>query len=235
MKLIPLAHNSKSPLKGDDWHNRISDDPDEHAHWSAQGYNRGMPLEENNRSVIDFDDKEAGREFYRKHKELCTVMVETRRGVHFHFAGKTATRKFEHGDIKGNGYVMWVGSQVNGWIYRLIETGPLQPFPEHLFPIERKEVNREAEPDGVLRVRRAEEYGKQVFAIAGSNGHNTTFRLVCFYRDIGLTEGEAYLVLERWNETNTDPKWTPKEMTHKVKSAYRQKGGSNGHSQTRAG
>ncbi len=223
MKLIPLAENSKSPLAGEDWHNRISDDPAEHARWLAEGLNVGLPLD--GRSVVDFDDKDAAREFYRKHKELCTVMVETRRGVHFHFAGSTKTRKFEYGDIKGNGYVVYPPSQVRGWIYRLIETGPLQPFPEHLFPIVEKEVTqREKEPDGLLRVRRAEEYGKLVFAVSGSGGHNTTFRFVCFMRDIGLTDGEVLLVLREWNKTNATPPWTEKELSHKIRSAFKQKG-----------
>src|SRR4051812_27979404 len=118
MKLIPLARNSKSPLAGEDWHNRISDDPAEHARWLRQGLNLGMPLEENVRVVVDFDDKEQARAFYRLHRDLATVCVETRRGLHAHFSGTAQTRQFDGGDlIKGNGYVVWKGT-IQGWTYK---------------------------------------------------------------------------------------------------------------------
>ena len=66
----------------------------------------------------------------------------------------------------------------------------------------------------------ARAYGKTIFAVSGSGGHKATFRFVCFMRDLGLAPAEVYSVLLEWNETNADPKWSDRELTHKIESAY---------------
>lgn len=93
MRLIPLAHNSKKPFAGEDWHQRISDDPLMHSEWTRQGLNLALNIEGSNRVVVDFDDKNAAQEFMRKYPELCTVIVETRRGFRFHSPKSRALRK----------------------------------------------------------------------------------------------------------------------------------------------
>ena len=45
MRLIPLAHDSKKPLAGDDWHLRVSDDPAVHAEWIRRGLDVGFDVE----------------------------------------------------------------------------------------------------------------------------------------------------------------------------------------------
>lgn len=122
MKLLKLDRDSKIPPKGKSW-SGITDDPALHSLWLAQGFNRGMPLKENNRIVVDIDKGiEASREFYSLHRSICTVMVLTRRGVHFHFSGQLdKSRKIPLGDLKASGYVVYAGSKVDGHEYRLIE------------------------------------------------------------------------------------------------------------------
>lgn len=218
MKLIPLARGSKQPLAGKDWHDRISNDPAEIDRWRARGLNLGFPLFENQRSVIDFDDKEAGREFFKKHKELCTQIVETRRGIHVHFAGETKTRKFEAGDIKGNGYVVYPESVVSDFRYRLIELGELQPFPEHLFPFEQKQAATRKE------IRNAAAYIEKIHSIQGENGSASLIRAIARCRDAGLSEAEATILLLEWNETNSVPSWSHQELARAITGTYK-KGG----------
>lgn len=190
------------------------------------GWNHGVSTEKF--GVLDFDDINLAREFYRTRRDIITTLVKTPKGLHAYFSGQLHNAQKGTFDVRGiGGYVVGAGSVVEGKKYEFVEghdlvpIDQLKPFPMNFIP-ERKEVTeREPEPDGVLRVRRAEEYGKQIHAISGAGGHNNTFRFVCFMRDIGLTEGEAYLVLERWNDTNAGPKWSPKELVWKVKSAFK--------------
>ena len=121
MKLIPLSQNSKKPLPGKDWHERISDDPAEQVRWIEEGLNVGFPLQENGCSCADFDDGlEYARELYKANSEVFRVLVLTRRGIHAYFSGTTKTRKFAHGDIKGNGYCVFPPSIVDGHEYHFI-------------------------------------------------------------------------------------------------------------------
>ena len=64
-------------------------------------------------------------------------------------------------------------------------------------------------------------YIRRIEAIAGSGGHNATFRAACKLRDSGLTADEALQALVAWNETNAWPPWSTKELAHKVDDAYR--------------
>ena len=70
----------------------------------------------------------------------------------------------------------------------------------------------------------AREYISKIVAVSGQGGHDATFRAACKLRDAGLTEEEAFAELVVWNETNAQPKWTPKELLHKVKDAFRSSG-----------
>lgn len=221
MRLIPLAHNSKKPLAGEDWHVRISEDSAQHAKWLSDGLNVGFAVEENGRSVVDFDDKEAAHQFRKSHSDICTVVVETRRGMHFHFSGRTTTRKFPHGDVKGNGYVVFPPSVVDGFAYRLIADGPLQAFPEHLFP------PVQATRDGVQVVTRGvvkdvDAYLARIESISGKNGSAGLVRAAAVCRDAGDSEAEALLRLIAWNKLPVvSPPWTDKELARAVTRVFK--------------
>jgi hypothetical protein len=220
MRLIPLAHNSKVPLAGDDWHNRISDDPLVHAEWIRRGLNLGLDIEGSQRVIVDFDDKNAGRDFMRKYPELCTVIVETRRGFHFHFSGTTKTRKFSFGDIKGNGYALMPPSIVDGFQYQLLADGPLQPLPEHLFPV------MQATRQGVTTVTRGpikdlDAYLQKVESISGQHGSHGLVRAAAVCRDAGLSEAEATLKLLWWNKLPVvNPPWSDIELARAITRVY---------------
>jgi hypothetical protein len=214
MFLLPLAPNSKQPLKGMDWHRRITDDPAEHSAWIARGWNVGFAVEENGTVVVDFDEKEAARDFYRNHKGLLSVIVETRRGVHFMFSGSTSTRKFEHGDLKGNGYTVFPPSTVDGWTYRFVQQGELQPFPEHLFSEERRTITRK-------KVRNLMEYLSRIESISGQNGSAGLVRAAAVCRDKGLSEAEAMVYMINWNNsTAVRPPWSLNELARAVHRVF---------------
>lgn len=223
MKLIRLAPNSKIPVKGESWKEGISDDPDEHAHWLAGGYNVGFPLEENGRVVVDYDRNiEAAREHYRR--TLCEVIVKTARGVHFHYSGQTKTRKFEDGDIKGNGYVVFPPSTVNGHQYQFIKRGELQPFPEHLFPIIEKEVKPTiTEDDPMRRLKRAMAWMKKREGGVDGSGRGLAMIKTCraLFQMFGLTEDQALPLILEFNERECKPPYTDKELRHKIEDSQK--------------
>lgn len=217
---IPLARNSKKPLAGGDWHNLLTDDETVWSTWLSKWLNLGMPLEENMRVVVDFDEKDAAREFWKKHRDLCTVVVETRRGAHVHFSGATQTRKFEHGDIKGNGYVLYPPSEIDGFVYRHVAEGFLQPFPEHLFP--RKAVMSPVIGKSITgEIRDIRAYIRKIPSIAGQHGHDACFRVACVLRDAGFSEIDALTELMDWNVECAQPQWSVRELSKKVKDAFR--------------
>lgn len=209
MKYVKLRPNEKAPA-GDHW--EISDDP---SLWLAQGFNVGLMLKESNIVTVDFDrDIEAAREHYRQ--TLCQVIVETIRGFHFHYLGVIEkSRKFEHGDIKGTGYVVYPPSTVDGHRYKFIKKGELQPFPEKLFPVV---VN--AITSTTTGIKNAMKYITTITAHSGQGGHNATYRAACKLRDAGLDEAEALAAMVEWNLSNATPPWTTKELLHKVRSAF---------------
>lgn len=72
------------------------------------------------------------------------------------------------------------------------------------------------------KVRRVVAYIRRIQAVAGSGGHNATFRAACKLRDAGMSAEEALVVLVHWNETNATPPWSTAELRHKILSAYGQ-------------
>lgn len=220
MKLIPLASGSKEPLRGESWKRLVSDDPAEHQKWIAEGLNVGCPLAENGLSVVDFDTGvNPAREFFSQHKELCRVIVLTRRGVHFFFSGHTKTRKFDQGDIKGDGgYVVFPPSVVNDHQYRFVEGYEWKepaPFPDNLFPVESvREVTRKQVHDVMA-------YLAKIESIQGKDGSAGLVRAAAVCRDAGLSESETTVKLLWWNTLPVvQPPWPADEIARAVHRTY---------------
>jgi len=234
VKLFPLPLGEKAPLKGISWKKLITDGP------IPAGQNVGFPLEENGCSVVDFDTGvNPAREFFHEHRELCRVIVLTRRGVHFYFSGSTKTRKFEHGDIKGNGYCVFPPSVVNGWQYKFAagyEWGrELALFPEELF---RRAAHLAGHGEQVREqirhvVQNVRAYLAKIESIQGQYSPKGTHRsaglvraaAVC--RDSGMTEAEAMVEMLQWNVGPTvQPPWPANEIARAVHNVF-SKGGAN--------
>jgi hypothetical protein len=79
---------------------------------------------------------------------------------------------------------------------------------------------------GVRSVEQAQRYLKRVpGAVAGSNGHNATFRVACLLVGrFGLVADQALELLTDWNRT-CQPPWEEWELRHKVADAIKQTSG----------
>lgn len=69
-------------------------------------------------------------------------------------------------------------------------------------------------------LERAKKYvSKMPPAIAGQEGHKTTFRTACvLVKDFALTIEDALPILQDWNQT-CEPPWSDAELMHKLESA----------------
>ena len=81
-------------------------------------------------------------------------------------------------------------------------------------------------PDEAFMERRARAWLAHVEgAVAGQGGHNKTFRVACKMvdfppRGFGLSEETAMRMMLIFNEV-CDPKWSIKELQHKIRDAMR--------------
>jgi hypothetical protein len=202
----------------------MSCEEEDHNEWREKGWNVGL-VTGYGTMVLDLDDKELARQFYRDHKELVSVIIETRRGAHFYFEGEGPSRKIEGGDVKGlGGYVVTVPSVVDGWTYRYVKGhgGSMilksQPFPEELFPPARKNVVSK-----VIRDVRA--YVAKIESVQGQSGSAGLVRAAARCRDAGVSASEATLILLEWNSSPVvQPPWPAEEIARAITRVYSQKG-----------
>ena len=161
--------------------------------------------------MVDFDDKAEARKWWRLHEDIVRVAVITRRGIHVYFSGETKTRKFPAGDIKGNGYVVYPPSTVDGHEYRFVpgrESGAdLLPFPESLFPSCDSQVTHLTHRTRE-EIRRLDAYLAKIESKQGQHGSHGLVRAASVCRDAGLSESEATIKMLEWNSGPTVcPPW----------------------------
>lgn len=223
MNYLRLTPNAKTPdvLKGKSINSASTDDQSEVERWISQGFNIGLRLA--GITVVDFDNKEAAREFWKKHRDLCTVTVETRRGLHAHFSGQTQGRKFDSGDIKTgpNSYVIIPPSVVDGWKYRHVTNGELLPFPAELFPIvesTRTALQAIDEDDPVRRVIRARAWLAKRDKKEDGNGRGLQTIKTCraLFRMFQLTEEQVWPLILEYNERCCIPPYSENQLRHKI-------------------
>ncbi|QDT94182.1 bifunctional DNA primase/polymerase [Gimesia algae] len=177
-------------------------------------------------AVIDCDTMEAANRFWNECK--TPVVVETPKGFHFfyrHPGQSVKTCQSDGYDIRGDGgYVVAPPSVVNGKHYRF-HSGAEQFRPENL-PLFNlswipKPKSETCSTEFDKKIRDGEAYVKRIYAVSGQNGHNETYKVVCYLKESGMDELEAWAVLHRWNDTNAQPPWNEKELLHKLKSVFR--------------
>ena len=59
-----------------------------------------------------------------------------------------------------------------------------------------------------------------IHAVAGQSGHNDTYRAVCMLKRFEIPRDQALEIMLAWNETNAKPKWSERELVHKINSEY---------------
>jgi hypothetical protein len=181
--------------------------------------------------VIDCDSK-ADAEWALARFPKSPLMVHTgggRGGLHIYFRqpdtviGNRAKIHSRAIDVRGEGgYVIAPPSKhpVTGQHYTWASFGDyaLEEIPvldAALLGTTTRSMN-----NGGGSIRDGAAYIRSIRAISGQGGHNATFRAACRLRDSGMRREEALAILVEWNETNAEPRWTVKELLHKVQSAY---------------
>ena len=66
----------------------------------------------------------------------------------------------------------------------------------------------------------AVKYISHIKAVSGRSGHAETYRAAACLIERGMNATEAFNALLAWNDTNAEPKWTERELQHKVDSAW---------------
>lgn len=57
-------------------------------------------------------------------------------------------------------------------------------------------------------------------AVSGESGHDRTFRVACECYKFGLSDSDAWRVMEWFNNSKCKPPWTRKEIEHKLRDAH---------------
>ncbi len=227
-RVMPLAENSKVPPKGFQWKRFQERDatPEEIKTWFANsclniGIICGAPS--GDLFVKDFDERSKAEEHFKRYRNLIRTIVKTPRGFHFYYRkpGAKNSQGYKE-DVRANGgFVVAVPSLVSNKEYKFVDGhGLVRPdelceFPEDLVS---KTEQRIAGKIGDVRA-----YIRAIHSIQGQRGSDACFRVACVLRDAGFSEAETLEELIGWNETNSSPAWSLKELTHKAKSAFERK------------
>lgn len=180
--------------------------------------------------VIDCDSVDAGAHWLASFPQTSVVVETGGGGKHLYYRSPDTVIGNRIGiggrkiDVRGEGgYVVAPPSRhPNGNLYSWASppTYCLDDVP--IFNPAWLAPSRPTRTGSTGRISNGPGYIRHIRAVAGNGGHNATFRAACALRDAGLTPEEALAELFVWNHTNADPPWSPRELLHKVKSAYAQ-------------
>jgi hypothetical protein len=172
--------------------------------------------------VVDCESREDA-EWFWKSRGTSPVICQTKRGFHFYFRWpgqqvKNAQRVGERYDVRGDGgYVLAPPSRHSKGRYRWI--APM--IAPRRLPLFQMDWRPETKPESREReIMDGEAYISRIYATAGQGGHNATFRAAWMLRHSGLSEAEAFVVLQRWNRRNADPPWSDQDLLHKIKEVF---------------
>lgn len=172
--------------------------------------------------VVDLDGNESISvqeliaRFERTNRERITTILETPSGGrHYWFSGTTRNQQRNGWDVRGiGGYECIPPSPGYRFVTPEVPIEYLRPFPPEILK------DSKCPQKCTTIVREARRYIMGIFAVSGQRGHNATFKACCKLRDEGLSEVEALAEMIVWNETNSSPPWSTKELLYKVQSAY---------------
>lgn len=197
--------------------------------------------------VVDFEDRRSALWWWAFISKPKTI-AQTRRGYHFYYRRPDCEEKIGNRegvgrkqdgtgklfDIRGDGgYVVAPPSVVDGHRYEFVlplqHPSKLTVFDPGWLPEEepmpavknRDDYRKTFTPDRHRLLEIARKYLWQIQAVSGQGGHNTTWRAACHLVRKGLTQSEAYSLLQEWNESNALPPWSERELQHKVTDAFR--------------
>jgi len=217
------------------WQEIASSDPAKNEEWFAvYRYNVGLLTGERNGIVVlDFDDLEMAREFFKQFREKIRAIMQTPRpGIHFPFrhpgghVGNAVKMRIGNllADIRGDGgYVVSPPSMNHG--YHFVDGFELDPKKLEVFDprwIEQKEVKRQKieEDDTMRRIYRAMKWAEKVEpAVEHKGWHNKLFYFCCaMFQKFGLTVDQAYPLILAYNQ-KCKPPMCPDGLKHKIEDA----------------
>ncbi len=192
--------------------------------------------------VIDCDTINDANLWAGKPDTETPFVVRTRRGAHFYYRHPGSGKYVKSGtkmkdangamyDVKGDrSYVQFPPSMASGHQYHVVWSA-LNPSASivdfQLLPLFRPEWRPETPAGGRLAAVKsggltdAMAYILRIRAVSGERGHDTTYRAVCRLKESGMSESEAVAGMCEWNQTNSDPPWSVREILHKVKAVYK--------------
>ncbi len=244
--LFPLRPNAKSPAIKN-WKNKATLDPDQLARWfgGKQAYNIGIATERSGLVVIDCDVKREGVNGVDNFVRLAggiepdTFTVETPSGgLHAYFKGdavaSTAGQLAPGVDVRSRGgLVVAPGSTIDGTPYRANDGGPSVPAPIPTWlvaaiaeaytaaaPVARLATCVDLDTDIAVERARAYLADEAPAAIQGQGGDETTYKVACRVRDMGVSEGLACELMSEIYDPRCVPAWGEDGITAKVANAY---------------
>ena len=219
------------------WPQAATTDKEKLREWFSDGTkNIGLLTgRQNGIIVLDLDSNSAGEALFRKHPELCKVIVETRKGIHVYFRHPgpdvpNAVRITLDGieaDIRGErGQVLCPPDRNGAHTYvfaeghELRDLAQLPVLPERWIP--RKHAQRVSGRIGgeMDKILRAQKYIDQIESIEFQGGDRACFRVCCVLRDFGLSVTEAWPLLVLWNQARAKPPWPEVKLRHDLAGAY---------------
>jgi len=178
-------------------------------------------------AVLDADSQELAERLLRELPET-PMMTKTAKGLHFfyrlkdgqHVPPRVRVNRMML-DVRGEASYVVAAPSIHpdtGKPYERLGSWDLKSVP-FFSPswVETAAPNPAVSP---RTVRNPLSYIKTIRALQGSGGSNATFRVACILRDAGFSEAEALAAMIEWNHTNAEPKWTVKELLHKVQDAF---------------
>lgn len=242
MSVIPVTDDSdpdqdrhKKPLvKWGEYQNRLPS-IGEILQWAAEGLAKNLAIVTGIVSgivVVDCESREDA-EWFARERSKSAVMVQTKRGYHFYFkhTGENVQNalkvKDETGraryDVRGDGgYVVAPPSLFSGGEYLWLDGKEINHFGRmpNFNPEWRPQTRTAGVDSDEGLIRDGARYISKIVATAGGGGHDATYRAAMYLKESGMSEAEAFLVMQDWNQTNAIPPWSNKELLHKVKSAF---------------
>lgn len=156
-------------------------------------------------------------------------------GYHCYYSGPdSAGRQGKHGlgegiDIRSHGnYVVAPGSLTPEGVYSVALDYPVVPVPPAIAVRLRPPLTRDTAasftldetPGLVARAIAFLQSDQAPVAVEGENGDDTTYRVACRLRDLGVSpQGAFALMLTHWND-RCDPPWEPDDLNVKIENAY---------------
>lgn len=243
--VFPLKVRGKTPAH-DGWQDEATTDPAKiAAMWEGAGYNVGIFTSKFGPDrallVVDVDNKGekngdeqllrlemGGNDFPSTYTQstpsggrhlVYVVDDPVKQGANVLASGLDTRSR--GGYIVGAGSVLGSGAYTGG-------DGPLSPAPQWLIDVCGRGRDREPATDvDISRVdakraaRRAVEYlATAPVAVEGQGGDETTYKVACRLKDLGLDEAAAGLAMVEWNY-RCSPPWSMEELEAKVHNAYR--------------